>query len=73
MVANARLELNRPTESPITGPRITTRLVEVTIEAMLLLVFSIFALAGIGLCITKHPWWGALCFVIAILVLLAMV
>jgi hypothetical protein len=20
-------------------------------------------LAGIGLCIYKHPWWGALCFV----------
>jgi len=30
----------------------------------------ILFLAGIGLCINKHPWWGTLCFVIAVLVIL---
>ncbi len=31
----------------------------------------ILFLAGIGLCITKHPWWGILCFVIAVLIVIA--
>ena len=37
-----------------------------------MIAFTIFTLAGIALCINKHPWWGALCFVIAVFCLLAM-
>ncbi len=32
-----------------------------------MIVFTIFVLAGIVLCITKHRIWGAVCFVIALL------
>ncbi len=34
-------------------------------------LFTIFTLAGILLCISRHRGWGALCFVIAALALLA--
>lgn len=37
-----------------------------------MMVFTIFVLAGIGLFITKHRGWGTLCFVIALISLLAM-
>ena len=28
---------------------------------------TIFILAGIGLCISRHPIWGVICFVAALL------
>jgi hypothetical protein len=34
------------------------------------MIALILFLAGIGLCITKHPWWGGLCFAIAVLVIM---
>lgn len=34
-------------------------------------VFTIFTLAGILLCISRHRGWGIVCFVIALLALLA--
>jgi hypothetical protein len=37
-----------------------------------MLVFTVFTLAGIGLFIAKHRGWGMLCFVIALVALLAM-
>jgi hypothetical protein len=37
-----------------------------------MMVFTISALAGIGLFIAKHRGWGSLCFVIAGISLLAM-
>lgn len=30
-----------------------------------MMIFTVFTLAGIGLFITKHRGWGALCLVIA--------
>jgi hypothetical protein len=38
-----------------------------------MMVFMVFTLAGIGLFISKHRGWGALCFVIALVSLLAMI
>ena len=35
------------------------------------MILLVLFLAGIGLCIAKHPWWGALCFVFAFLGLIA--
>lgn len=35
-------------------------------------VFTVFTLAGIGLFIAKHRGWGSLCFLIALVSLLAM-
>jgi hypothetical protein len=32
-----------------------------------MIVFTVFTLAGIILFITKHPGWGSLCLVIALL------
>jgi len=37
-----------------------------------MMVFTIFTLAGIALFVTKHRGWGSLCFVIALLSLLAL-
>ncbi len=31
-----------------------------------MLMFSVFTLAGIGLCVRKHWAWGIVCFVIAL-------
>jgi hypothetical protein len=31
-----------------------------------MLMFSVFTLAGIWLCVRKHWVWGALCFLIAL-------
>jgi hypothetical protein len=31
-----------------------------------MLMFSVFTLSGIGLCVRKHWIWGVLCFVIAL-------
>ena len=37
------------------------------LPAPVIMVHLILFLAGIALCINKHPWWGALCFVITVL------
>lgn len=37
------------------------------------MIFTVFTLAGIVLFISKHRGWGSLCFVIAIVALLAMI
>jgi hypothetical protein len=29
-------------------------------------IFTVFTLAGIGLCINRHRGWGALCFLIVL-------
>lgn len=34
-------------------------------------LFAIFTLAGILLCISRHRGWGIVCFVIALIALLA--
>ena len=34
------------------------------------MICTIMFLCGVGLCIYKHPVWGVVCFVIALLVLL---
>jgi hypothetical protein len=31
-----------------------------------MLMFTVFMLSGIGLCIRKHWIWGVLCFVVAL-------
>ena len=31
------------------------------------MVHAILFLAGVVLCIKKHPWWGVTCFVIVVL------
>lgn len=36
-----------------------------------MMLFTVFTLAGIVLCITKHRGWGTLCFAIAVVALLA--
>ncbi len=38
-----------------------------------MIVFTVFTLTGIFLFIGKHPGWGALCFFIAVVSLLAMI
>ena len=35
------------------------------------MIAVVLFLAGIGLCIYKHQWWGALCFAAVVLVLIA--
>jgi hypothetical protein len=37
-----------------------------------MIVFTVFTLAGILLFISKHPGWGVLCFLIALISLLLM-
>lgn len=37
------------------------------------MIFTVFTLAGIGLFIAKHRGWGSLCFLIALVSLLAMI
>jgi len=37
------------------------------------MIFTVFTLAGIGLCVAKHRGWGALCFVIAACSLMLMI
>jgi hypothetical protein len=32
-----------------------------------MMIFTVFTLAGIGLCIIKHRAWGVFCFAIAFL------
>jgi hypothetical protein len=36
------------------------------------MIFTLFTLSGIGLCIAKHRGWGAFCFTIACADLLLM-
>lgn len=36
------------------------------------MIFTLFTLAGIGLCIAKHRGWGVFCFAIAFVDLLLM-
>jgi hypothetical protein len=36
------------------------------------MIFSLFTLFGIGLCISRHWGWGLFCFLIAFFALLAM-
>jgi hypothetical protein len=37
------------------------------------MIFTVFTLAGIGLCITRHRGWGIFCFVIAFITLVGTV
>jgi hypothetical protein len=34
------------------------------------MIVLVLFLAGVGLCIYKHAWWGALCFVFAVFALI---
>jgi hypothetical protein len=42
-------------------------------EGQQMMIFTVFTLAGIGLCITKHRGWGIFCFVIAFITLVGTV